>query len=114
METVGQQLLTMLRSLHEEASLYSFHHILGCSHQTVYQIADGTQEMGADTILIVCDCLGIDPRPWLIRAELTRCKSPKRRQILMKILGDLEPVVTRAVVGFVALFGVGLFGAFPL
>jgi len=70
--------------------------------------------MATDTILIACDCLGLDPRPWLIRAEIDVCRSPKRRQILMKILNDLEPVITRAVVGFVALFGVGLFGAFPL
>lgn len=112
METVGQQLLTMLRAQHPDASLYSLHHILGCSHQTVYQIADGTQEMGADTVLITCDCLGIDPRPWLIQVELHRCKSPKRRQILTKILADLEPAITRAVVGFLAVFTVGFFGVF--
>jgi len=104
----------MLQAQHGGCSLYALHHILGVSTQAVYKIADGKAHMGTDTMLIACDCLGVDPRPWLIRVELERCKSPKRRQILMKILNDLEPVITRAVVGFVALFGVGLFGAFPL
>jgi len=114
METIGKTLLTMLQTQHEGASLHSLHHILGVSPQNVYQIAHGQRHMATDTILIACDCLGLDPRPWLIRAEIDVCRSPKRRQILMKILNDLEPVITRAVVGFVALFGVGLFGAFPL
>ena len=70
--------------------------------------------MGADTVLIVCDVLGIDPRPWLIRVELTRCKSPKRRQILQRILADLDTPAGRAIAGFLAFFVVGFFGAFPV
>lgn len=104
METVGKQLLTMLKAQHPDASTYSLHHILGCSPQNVYQIADGTSAMGADTILIACDCLGIDPRPWLIQAELDRCKSPKRRKILLKILDDLDTTVGAAVAGLALLF----------
>lgn len=113
MEKVGQTLLTMLRTQYPDASLYSFHHMLGCSPQNVYQIADGTQEMGADTILIACDCLGIDARPWLIQAELDRCKSPKRRQILSRILAELDTPQTRAIAGVLAFFVVGFFGVFP-
>ena len=112
METVGKQLLTMLKAQHPGASLYSFHHILGCSPQNVYQIADGDSAMGADTILIACDCLGIDPRPWLIQAELDRCKSPKRRQILARILADLDTATGRAIAGLVLVLVVGDFGGF--
>ena len=103
METVGQTLLTMLKAQYPDASTYSFHHMLGCSPQNIYQIADGSQEMGADTVLIACDCLGIDPRPWLIRVELHRCKSPKRRQILTRILADLDTPTGRAIAGLVLL-----------
>ena len=112
METVGQQLLTMLKAQHVGASTYSLHHILGCSPQNVYQLADGTQEMGSDTVLIACDCLGIDPRPWLIQVELNRCKSPKRRQILTKILADLDTTLGRAIAGFALFLVVGDFGGF--
>lgn len=112
MQTVGMELLTLLKAQYPDASTYSLHHILGCSPQNVYQIADGSQEMGADTVLIACDCLGIDPRPWLIRVELHRCKSSKRRQILNKILADLEGPVTRAAAGVLAFFMVGFYGMF--
>jgi plasmid maintenance system antidote protein VapI len=114
MKNSSQQLLTNLQAQHNGCTLYALHHILGISDRAVYKLADGKSHMASDTILIACDCLGVDARPWLIRVELDRCKSPQRRQILMKILNDLEPIITRAAVGFVALFGVGLFGAFPL
>ena len=68
--------------------------------------------MGTDTILIACDCLGIDARPWLIRAELDRCKSPKRRKILERILMDLDTPAGRAIAGVVLVLLVGDFGGF--
>lgn len=112
-ETVGQQLLTMLQAQHDGCSLHALHHILCISHQNVYQIAKGERHMATDTILIACDCLQVDPRPWLIRAEIDTCKSPKRRQILQRILAELDTPQTRAAVGFLAFFVVGFFGVFP-
>lgn len=111
-ETVGQQLLTMLRAQHDGCSLNALHHILGVSPQNVYQIAHGERHMATDTILIACDCLGVDPRPWLIQAEIDTCKSPKRRQILYKILGDLDTSLGRAIAGLLLVFVVGDFGGF--
>lgn len=112
MKTVSQELLTMLQTQHDGCSLYALHHILGVSKANIYQIADGDQEMSTDTMLIACDCLGIDPRPYLIRAELTRCRSPKRRQILQKILADLDTTLGRAIAGFALFLVVGDFGGF--
>ena len=112
-KTVGQKLLTMLQAQHDGASLLAISHILCISHQNVYQIAKGQRHMASDTILIACDCLGIDPRPWLIRAEIDTCKSPKRRQILQRILAELDTPQTRAIAGFLAFFVVGFFGVFP-
>lgn len=112
MKTVGRELLTMLQAQHDGCSLYALHHILGLSTQAVYEIANGHTSMGTDTILIACDCLGIDPRPWLIQAELDRCKSPKRRKILNKILADLDTTVTRAAAGVLAFFMMGFYGGF--
>lgn len=68
--------------------------------------------MGSDTILIACDCLGIDPRPWLIQVELDRCKSPKRRQILTRILSELDSPAGRAIAGLFLFLVVGDFGVF--
>ncbi len=65
--------------------------------------------MGTDTLLIACDILGEDSRPWIVRAELERCKSPERRKILKHILEAFDSPETRAAVGFLALFTVGLF-----
>lgn len=112
-ETVGQKLLTMLQAQHNGCSLYALHHILCVSDANVYQIAKGERHMATDTILIACDCLGIDARPWLIQAEIDTCKSPKRRQILQRILAELDTPQTRAAVGFLAFFVVGFFGVFP-
>lgn len=112
MKTVSQQLLTMLQTQHDGCSLYALADILGVTTQNVYKISNGHGQFSTDTVLIACDCLGIDPRPWLIRVELDRCKSPKRRQILMKILADLEGPVTRAVAGVLAFFMVGFYGMF--
>lgn len=111
-ETVGQQLLTILRAQHDGCSLNALHHILGVSPQNVYQIAHGERHMATDTILIACDCLQVDARPWLIKSEIETCRSPKRRQILYKILADLEPALTRAVAGVLAFFMVGNFAGF--
>ena len=111
-ETVGQKLLTMLQSQHDGASLHAVSQILCISSQNVYQIAKGQRHMASDTILIACDCLQVDARPWLIRAEIDTCKSPQRRQILYKILADLEPALTRAVAGVLAFFMVGNFAGF--
>ena len=111
-ETVGQKLLTMLQAQHDGCSLYALHDMLGVSRQNVYQIANGQRHMATDTILIACDCLQVDARPWLIQAEIDTCKSPKRRQILFKILADLEPALTRAVAGVLAFFMVGNFAGF--
>ncbi|WP_199453525.1 hypothetical protein [Marinobacter sp. bablab_jr008] len=113
-KTPSQELLTMLQAQHNGCSLYALHHILGVTDAAIYKIADGTSEMSTDTILIACDCLGVDPRPWLIRAELTRCRSPKRRQILTRILAELDTAETRAAVGFLAFFVVGFFGVLPV
>jgi plasmid maintenance system antidote protein VapI len=110
--TVGQELLTRLQKQHNGCSLYSVAQILCISHQNVYQIAKGNRHMATDTLLIACDCLGEDARPWLIRAEMDTCKSPQRRQILQKILTDLEGPVTRAVAGVLAFFMVGFYGMF--
>ena len=111
-ETVGQKLLTMLQAQHDGCSLYAVSQMLCISHQNVYQIAKGNRHMASDTILIACDCLQVDARPWLIQAEIDTCKSPQRRQILYKILADLEPALTRAVAGLFAFFMVGNFGSF--
>lgn len=112
-ETVGQQLLTMLQAQHDGASLLAVSQMLCISHQNVYQIAKGQRHMASDTILIACDCLQVDARPWLIQAEIDTCKSPKRRQILYRILDELNTPETRAAVGFLAFFVVGFFGVFP-
>lgn len=110
--TVGQELLSLLQKQHDGCSLHALHSILCVSHQNVYQIAKGERHMATDTILIACDCLGEDARPWLIQAEMDTCKSPKRRQILKKILADLEGPVTRAAAGVLAFFMVGFYGMF--
>lgn len=107
METVGQKLLTMLQSHYDGCSLYAIHQMLGISRQNVYQIASGKRHMSTDTILIACDCLGVDPRPWLIQAEIDTCRSPKRRQILARILADLDTPTGRAIAGlFLLMVGV--------
>ena len=113
METVGKELLTLLKTHHDGCSLYALHDILGLSTQAVYDIANGHSSMGADTILIACDVLGIDSRPWLIRAELDRCRSPKRRQILERILSELDSPAGRAIAGlwlFCVVVIPGVFG----
>lgn len=111
-ETVGQRLLTKLQAQHDGCSLFAVAQILCISHQNVYQIAKGNRHMATDTLLIACDCLGEDARPWLIQAEMDTCKSPQRRQILKKILADLEGPVTRAAAGVLAFFMVGFYGLF--
>lgn len=114
MENVGRELLTLLQAQHEGCSLYALHNILGLSNQAVYQIAHGHQEMGADTVLIACDVLGVDPQPWLIRVELTRCKSAKKRQILERMLEQFDTPQARAVAGlwlFCLVVIPGIFGA---
>lgn len=112
-ETVGQQLLSLLQSQHDGASLLAVSQMLCISHQNVYQIAKGQRHMASDTILIACDCLGVDSRPWLIRAEMDTTKSPQRRQILARILTQFDSPQARAVAGFMAFFVVGFFGVFP-
>jgi len=102
-KTVGQELLTLLQTQHGGISLYAVSQMLCVSHQNVYQIANGERHMASDTILIACDCLGVDPRPWLIQAEIDTCKSPKRRQILARILADLDTPAGRAIAGLVLL-----------
>ena len=113
-KNVGQTLLTRLQAQHDGCSVRALHQILGISPQNVYQIWHGQNHMATDTILIACDCLGEDARPWLIQAEIETCRSPKRRQILYKILGDLDTPVGRAIAGVMAFFVVGFFGVFPL
>jgi len=99
----------MLQEHHVGCSLYQLHNILGISTANIYQFSKGQYEMSADTLLIACDILGLDPRPWLIRIELTRCKSPKRRQILQRILDTMDCPENRAAVGFMAFLVVGFF-----
>lgn len=111
-KTVGQHLLTMLQTQHDGCSLFSVSQMLCISHQNVYQIAKGNRHMAGDTILIACDCLQADARPWLIQAEIETCKSPQRRQILYKILADLDTSLGRAIAGLVLVFVVGDFGSF--
>ena len=89
MMSVTKELLTKLKEAYPDASLYHFHKILGCSTQSIYMMEGGKREMGADTILVVCDVLGLDPQPWLLRAEIARCKSDHRRQILSQMLDKL-------------------------
>jgi len=55
----------------------------------------------------------LDARPWLIQAEIDASKSPQRRQILIKILRDLETAVSRAATGVAAFLVMGFFGGFP-
>jgi len=98
-KTPGMELLTMLQTQHDGCSLYALRNILGVSNQTIYQIANGTQEMGADTVMICCDVLGVDPQPWLLRIEITRCRSPKRRLILERMLAAMDSPGARAVAG---------------
>lgn len=90
MMSVTKELLTKLKEAYPDASLYHFHKILGCTKQSIYQMEGGDRQMGADTILIVCDVLGLDPQPWLLRAEIERCKSDHRRQILSQMLDRLN------------------------
>ena len=113
MQTVGQTLLTILQTHHNGASVRAIPRILCITSQNAYQIAHGQRQMSSDTILIACDCLGEDARPWLIQAEIDVCKSPARRQILTKILGDLQTAVTYASTGLLALFVAGNMGVFP-
>ena len=86
--------------------------MLGISPQNVYQIWHGQSHMATDTILIACDCLGEDARPWLIQAEIETCKSPKRRQILEKILTELDTPAGRAIAGLFLFLVVGDFSGF--
>ena len=109
MKTVSQELLTLLQQHHDGCSVYELHKILCVSRSAIYQIADGDVEMQSETILIACDILGLDARPWIIRTEITRTRSPKRRQILERILASLDSPESRAAVGFLAFFTVGLF-----
>lgn len=110
--TVGQQLLTMLQSQYDGCSLNALHNILCVSPQNVYQIAHGERSMSTDTILIACDILGVDPQPWLIQSEIDTCRSPKRRQILERILAKMDTATGRAAVGLLAFLLVGDFGGF--
>jgi plasmid maintenance system antidote protein VapI len=114
MKNVGQELLTRLQTQYQAPSLRALHHVLCVSPQNLYQIDKGQRHMATDTILIACDCLGIDPRPWLIQAEIDVCKTPQRRQILTRILHDLDSTATRAVTGCVAFLLMGWGGGFPL
>lgn len=68
--------------------------------------------MSPDTILIACDCLGVDSRPWLIQAEIDTCRSPKRRQILERILAEMNTPAGRAIAGLVLFLMVGDFSGF--
>ena len=114
MPTVTQDLLTRLQKQHDGCSVYELHNILGLSKSAIYQMADGSVEMQGDTLMIACDILGEDVRPWLVRIELTRCRSPKRRQILKRILDDYDTPATRAMAGAVAFLALVPWPAFPL
>jgi plasmid maintenance system antidote protein VapI len=114
MQAVGKQLLTKLQTQYDGATLNAVSRILCISSQNAYQIAHGQRQMASDTILIACDCLGLDARPWLIQAEIDACKSPQRRQILMKILADLGTAVSRSATGVAAFLMMGFSGFFPL
>ena len=103
----------MLQTQHDGCSLYALHNILGLSPQAIYDISNGHTELSSDTLLIACDVLGVDPTPWLLRVELTRCRSPKRRQILKAMLDRFDAPETRAVAGFLSFFVVGLWSVFP-
>ena len=113
MQSVGTVLLTKLQTQYDGATLNAVSRILCISSQNAYQIAHGQRNMASDTILIACDCLGLDARPWLIQAEIDASKSPQRRQILIKILRDLETAVSRAATGVAAFLVMGFFGGFP-
>jgi len=97
--TASQHLLTMLKAQHEGCSLYALHHILGVSAQNIYKINEGNQEFSPDTVMICCDVLAVDPQPWLLRIEITRCRSPKRRQIMERMLSAMDSPGCRAVAG---------------
>lgn len=103
----------MLQTHHDGCSLYAIHNILGLSTQAVYDISNGHTEMSPDTLLIACDILSIDPTPWLLRVELTRCRSPKRRQILRDMLDRMTGPTGRAMAGMLAFFVVGFWQVFP-
>lgn len=94
--------------------MHALHNILCISSQYIYQIANGNRGMSTDTILIACDVLGEDPRPWLLEAEIQTCQSPKRREILRRLLGELNTPAGRAVAGMVAFLVVGDFSALPV
>ena len=108
---VTRELLTKLKEAYPDASLYHFHKILGCSTQSIYKMEGGKTQMGADTILVVCDVLGIDPQPWLLRAEIERAKSDHRRQILTEMLGRYTAAAAVAVCGL-SYFFFPVFSAF--
>lgn len=107
--TVAQELLTKLQAQHGGCTLYQLHKILGVTTQSIYRMSNGQMSMATDTILIACDVLGEDSRPWIVRAELERCKSPERRQILKHILEAFDCPESRAAVGFMAFLVVGFF-----
>lgn len=112
MNTTSQELLTFLQTQHDGCSLYALADMLGVTTQNIYKISNGHGQFSSDTILIACDCLGVDPRPWLLRVEMERCKSSKRRQILQRILSDLDSGPGRAIAGLVLVLVVGDFGGF--
>ena len=109
--TVTRELLTKLKEAYPDASLYHFHKILGCSTQSIYQMEGGKRNMGADTIFVVCDVLGLDPQPYLLRAEIERAKSDHRRQILTELLGRYTAAAAVAVCGL-SYFFFPVFSAF--
>lgn len=113
METVGQTLLTKLQTHHGGCTLHALHNILCISSQYIYQIANGNRGMSTDTILIACDILGEDPRPWLIQAEIQTCQSPKRREILRRLFDELNTPAGRAIAGLLVFMVLPFSGFSP-
>ena len=107
--TPSQELLTRVKAQHDLTTDWQLHKVMGCTINGVRRALRGEGELSTDLVLVACELLNEDPQPWIIRVELRRCQSPKRREILKRILARLEESSDRAMAVFLAVAMVPFF-----
>ena len=100
--TPSQTLLTRVKAAHGLTSDWQLHKVLGCTLSGLRRVSKGGGELSTDLVIVACDLIAEDPQPWIIRCELERCPSPKRREILQRILARLEESTDTAMAVFLA------------
>ena len=95
--TPSQTLLTKVKTQHGLETDWQLHKVLGCTLSGLRRASRGHGELSTDLVLVACELIQEDPQPWLLRVELKRCKSPKSREILERILARLEDAQSSAI-----------------